>query len=135
MSDAGLMAVFQIPHRLNQRRGKSNDNGFLPLGLTVAHNICKGRFMKKLQAKINKRFAAATLVAAAVVGLSALAMQASTQSQNALAPSLKSIRTDKATSFYANRAPNRTWFVECVLPETGESKAATENLKVITATL
>ena len=129
------MAVFQIPHRLNQRRRKSNDNGFLPLGLTVAHNICKGRFMKKLQAKINKRFAAATLVAAAVVGLSALAMQASTQNQNALAPSLKSIRTDEAKSFYAGAVPSQCWFRENALPGTSESKAATENLKVITATL
>ena len=91
--------------------------------------------MKKLQAKINKRFAAATLVAAAVVGLSALAMQASTQSQNALAPSLKSIRTDEAKSFYAGAVPSQCWFRENALPGTSESKAATENLKVITATL
>ena len=91
--------------------------------------------MKKLQAKINKRFAAATLVAAAVVGLSALAMQASTQNQNALAPSLKSIRTDEAKSFYAGAVPSQCWFRENVLPGTSESKAATENLKVITATL
>ena len=87
--------------------------------------------MKTIEVKPTIRIVAATLVTAAVVGVSALAIQASTQNQNALAPSLKSIRTDKATSFYANRAPSRTWFVECVLPETGESKAATENLKVI----
>jgi len=91
--------------------------------------------MKKLQAKINKRFAAATLVAAAVVGVSALAMQASTQNQNALAPSLKSIQTEKATSFTAGAVPSQTWFREIALPGTNESKAATENLKVITATL
>ena len=91
--------------------------------------------MKKLQAKITIRFVAATLVTAAVVGVSALAMQASTQNQNSLAPSLKSIQTDKATSFYAQRQPGLTWFVELALPGTSESEAATENLKVITATL
>jgi putative copper export protein len=91
--------------------------------------------MKKLQAKITIRFVAATLVTAAVVGVSALAMQASTQNQNSLAPSLKSIQTDKTTSFYAQRQPGLTWFVELALPGTSESKAATENLKVITATL
>ena len=91
--------------------------------------------MKTTQVKPTIRIVAAALVTAAVVGVSGLAMQASTQNQNSLAPSLKSIRTDKATSFYANRAaPNRTWFVEQVLPS-GESKAATENLKVITAAL
>jgi hypothetical protein len=91
--------------------------------------------MKTIEVKSTIRIVAAMLVTAAVVGASALAMQASSQNQNALAPSLKSIQTDKATSFYAGRAPSRTWFVEAVLPGTGESKAATENLKVITATL
>jgi hypothetical protein len=92
--------------------------------------------MNKLQSKITLRYIAAVLVIAAVVTVSALAMQASTQNQNSLAPSLKSIRTDKATSFYAGGASqSRTWFVEAVLPGTGESKAATENLKVITAAL
>ena len=91
--------------------------------------------MKTIEVKPTIRLVAAMLVTAAVVGVSALAMQASSQNQNALAPSLKSIQTDRATSFYAGRAPSRTWFVEAVLPGTGESKAATENLKVITATL
>jgi hypothetical protein len=91
--------------------------------------------MKKLQAKITIRVVAATLVTAAVVGVSALAMQASTQNQNALAPSLKSIQTDKATSFYAGRVPSQTWFVELSLPGTSESKATTENLKVIATIL
>jgi hypothetical protein len=91
--------------------------------------------MKTVEVKSTIRIVSAMLVTAAVVGVSALAMQASSQNQNALAPSLKSIQTDKATSFYAGRAPSRTWFVEAVLPGTGESKAATENLKVITATL
>ena len=91
--------------------------------------------MKKLQTKITIRFVAAMLVTAAVVGVSALAMQASTQTQNSLAPSLKSIQTDKATSFYAGRVPSQTWFVELALPGTSESKATTENLKVIATTL
>jgi hypothetical protein len=91
--------------------------------------------MKTIEVKSTIRIVAAMLVTATVVGVSALAMQASSQNRNALAPSLKSIQTDKATSFYAGRAPSRTWFVEAVLPGTGESKAATENLKVITTTL
>ena len=91
--------------------------------------------MKTIEVKPTIRILAAMLVTAAVVGVSALAMQASSQNQNVPAPSFKSIQTDKATSFYAGRAPSRTWFVEAVLPGTGESKAATENLKVITTTL
>jgi len=91
--------------------------------------------MKTVEVKSTIRIVSAMLVTAAVVGVSALAMQASSQNQNAMALSLKSIQTDKATSFYAGRAPSRTWFVEAVLPGTGESKAATENLKVITTTL
>jgi hypothetical protein len=91
--------------------------------------------MHIIHAKPTVRKFAAMLVTVTVIGLSALAMHASTQKQNSLAPSLKSIQTDKATSFYANRTPGRNWFVEMVLPGTGESKAATENLKVITATL
>ena len=91
--------------------------------------------MKKLQAKITIRSVAATLVAAAVVGVSVLAMQASTPNQNSLAPSLKSIQTDKATSFIAGAKPSQCWFVEVALPGTSESKAATSNLKVIATTL
>ena len=91
--------------------------------------------MNKLLPKITVRIVAAMLVTAAVVGVSALAMQASTPNQNSLAPSLKSIQTDKATSFYVGREPSRSWFVECALPGTSESKAATSNLKVIATTL
>ena len=91
--------------------------------------------MKKLQAKITIRFVAATLVTAAVVGVSALAMQASTPNQSSLAPSLKSIQTDKATSFTQAAKPSLNWFVELALPGTSEGKAATENLKVIATTL
>ena len=91
--------------------------------------------MNKTNSNPSVRLFAAMLVTVTVVGLSSLAMHASTQNQNSLAPSLKSIQTDKATSFIAARQPGRTWFVEAALPETGDSKAATENLKVITAAL
>jgi hypothetical protein len=90
--------------------------------------------MKK-QAEITKRFVAAALVIAAVVGLSALAMRTPTQNQNFAARSLKSIQTDKVTGFYADIRPDNCWFIEQVLPGTSESKAATENLKLIAAAL
>jgi hypothetical protein len=93
------------------------------------------RLMKKLQAQITIRLAAAMLVAVAVIGLSALAMHAPTQNQNSLARSLKSIQTDKATLFYADNRQDRCSFVEMVLPEANDSKAATENLKLIAAAL
>jgi hypothetical protein len=91
--------------------------------------------MKNLQAKITTRVVAAMLVAVAVIGLSALAMRAPAQHQNSQARSLKSIQTDKATLFYADQRMDRCNFVEMVLPGTSESKAATENLKLIAATL
>jgi site-specific recombinase len=89
--------------------------------------------MKNNQPGITKRLVAAMLVAAAVVGVSALAMHTPTLNQSALARSLKSIQTDKATSFYANNRGDRTFCVEMVLPGTSESAAATENLKLIAA--
>jgi hypothetical protein len=89
--------------------------------------------MKKHLSEITKRLVAATLVTAAVIGVSALAMHAPPQNQNSLA--LKSIQTDKATRFYADIRPDNIWFVEQVLPGTRESKAATENLKSIAAAL
>lgn len=91
--------------------------------------------MKNLQAKITIRLVAATLVIAAVIGLSSLAMQAPSQNQNPLARSLKNIQTDKATLLYADQRMDRCNFVEMVLPGTAESKAATENLKLVAATL
>jgi Flp pilus assembly protein TadB len=91
--------------------------------------------MKKLQAQITTRLVAAMLVAVAVIGLSALTTQAPTQKQNSQARSLKSIQTDKATLFYADNRQERCYFVEQVLPGTSESKAATENLKLVAATL
>jgi hypothetical protein len=91
--------------------------------------------MKKLQAQITTRLVAAMLVAVAVISLSALAMQAPTQNQNSHARSLKSIQTDKATLFYADNRQDRSFCVEMVLPGTAGSKAATENLKLVAATL
>jgi Tfp pilus assembly protein PilV len=91
--------------------------------------------MKKLQAQITIRLVAAMLVTVAVIGLSALAMHAPTQNQNSAARSLKSIQTDKATLFYADNRMDRSFCVEMVLPGTTESKAATENLKLVAATL
>jgi hypothetical protein len=91
--------------------------------------------MKKLQAQITIRLVAAMLVAVAVIGLSAFAMHAPTRNQNSLARSLKRIHTDKATLFYADNRGDCLRFVEQVLPETSESKAATENLKLVAATL
>jgi len=91
--------------------------------------------MKKLQGKITVRMVAAMLVTLAVIGLSAFAMHAPTQNQNSLTRSLKSIQTDKATLFYVDQRMDRAQFVEMVLPGTSESKAATENLKLVAATL
>jgi len=89
--------------------------------------------MKKDLAGITKRLVAGMLVAAAVVGVSAVAIHA--PGQNSAVGSLNSIQTDKATLFYANKGPSANWFVEQVLPGTGESKAATENLKLVAAAL
>lgn len=90
--------------------------------------------MRHLQAQ-TIRLVAAMLVTVAVIGLSALAMHAPTQDQHSLARSLKSIQTDKATLFYADQRVERSHCVEMVLPGTVESKAATENLKLVVATL
>ena len=89
--------------------------------------------MKKALAGITKRLVAGMLVAVAVVGVSAFTIHA--PRQNSAARSLNSIQTDKATLFYADRQPNAMWFVEQVLPMTKESKAATENLKLVVAAL
>jgi hypothetical protein len=90
--------------------------------------------MRNLQAQ-TIRLVAAMLVTVAVIGLSALAMHAPSRNQNSLARSLKSIQTDKATLFYADQRMERCHFVEMVLPGTAESQAATDNLKLVVATL
>jgi hypothetical protein len=89
--------------------------------------------MKKDLAGITKRLIAGMLVAVAVVGVSAFTIH--TPSQNSTARSLNSIQTDKATLFYADFHPDALIFVEQVLPGTSESKAATENLKLVAAAL
>jgi hypothetical protein len=88
--------------------------------------------MKTIEAK-PVRITAAMLVTLGVIGLSALAMHGPTQTQNAV--TLKSIQTEKTTTFYANHRPNASWFVEAVLPGTNDSNAAAENLKAVAATL
>jgi hypothetical protein len=91
--------------------------------------------MNRDLAGVGKRFVAGVLVAVAVVGVSTFTIRA--PSQKSAARSLDSIQTDKATLFYAQTGPqpDASWFVEQVLPGTGESKDATENLKLIAATL
>jgi hypothetical protein len=90
--------------------------------------------MKNLQPGITKRFVAAMLVATAVVGVSALAMHTPGHNPNALARPLKSIQTDKAIQFQAFFAPpGNLRCVERVPSMTAESRASTENLKLIAA--
>jgi hypothetical protein len=90
--------------------------------------------MKRELAGVSKRLVAGTLVAVAIVGVSAFTIHA--PGQRSAARSLDSIQTDKATLFYADwRTPDANWFVEQVLPGTIESKDATENLKLVAAAL
>ena len=89
--------------------------------------------MKNDLAEVTKRLIAGMLVVVAIVGVSALTIH--TPSQNSAARSLNSIQTDKATLFYAGARPMGCYFVEQVLPNTSESRAATENLKLVAATL
>jgi hypothetical protein len=89
--------------------------------------------MNKNIAGITKRVVAGMFVALAIVGVSALAIHA--PSQNSAAQSLNNIQTVKATTFYAVGRPSCAWFVEQVMVGSSESKAATENLKSVAATL
>ena len=108
--------------------------------------------MKSIHCNITVRLVAAMLVTLAVIGLSTVATHAPAQNQTWL--TLKSIRTDKATAFYADNRANRMWFVEAVLPTghyadnranrmwfveavlpTGDSDLMTENLKSLAAML
>jgi hypothetical protein len=89
--------------------------------------------MEKNQPEITKRLVAAMLVTAAVVVVSALSMHTPTDSRSSLARPLKNIQTEKTTVFYAMSAPDGINFVELVLPTTRESRASTENLKLIAA--
>jgi len=89
--------------------------------------------MKTIEARPTVRTIAAMLVTVAVISLSALAMHTPTQTQNTV--TLKSIQTDKATTFYAVKQPSCAWFVEAVLPATNDSNTTAENLKAVAATL
>jgi hypothetical protein len=94
--------------------------------------------MKKNKGEIAKRYLATVLAVAAVVGLSALAMRTPTYNQNSMVRSLKSIQTDKAILFYADyepSGPDALRYVERVPAMTGESRALTENLKLVAAAL
>jgi hemolysin-activating ACP:hemolysin acyltransferase len=108
--------------------------------------------MKNIHRHITVRLVMAMMVTVAVIVLSSLATHAPAQNQSWL--TLKSIRTDKATAFYANNRGDCAWFVEMVLPTghyadnrgncawfvemvlpTGDSKLMTENLNSVAATL
>ena len=86
------------------------------------------------QTGIVKRLVAGLLTTTIVVGVSALAVHTSLHTQNPVAVSLKDIRTDKATLFYAEARPSEAQFVEQTYPITGKSGTATEDLKLIAAT-
>jgi hypothetical protein len=90
------------------------------------------QLMQEDLAGVLKRLVVGVLVAVAVVGVSAFTIH--TPSRSPVARLLKSIQTDKATLFYADRRSNNARFVEQVLPGTGESKAATD-LKLVAAAL
>jgi hypothetical protein len=122
------------------------------LSLTVAQSAGTRGVMHITNPTLIVRLFAATLVTVATIGFSATAIHPPTQSKSSL--TLKSIRTDKSTAFYADTRANRAWFVEMVLPTghyadtranrawfvemvlpTGDSKLMTENLKSVAATL
>ena len=110
--------------------------------------------MNHIHRNTSVRLIAAIVVSVAVIVLSAFATHAPAPNQSSL--TLKSIRTDKATAFYAdNHKDHGAWFVEMVLPTgnyadnqmnrgawfvemvlpTGDSNGATENLESVAATL
>jgi hypothetical protein len=89
--------------------------------------------MSIINIKSTVRLFAAVLVTVATIGLSTLATPASKQTQNPPV-TLKSIQTDRAATFYADKSPGCAWFREIVLA-TSDSKAAAENLKAVAATL
>jgi hypothetical protein len=122
------------------------------LYLTLIETAVNARYMKHIHRYPTIRLLAAMLITVAVIVLSRLAAQAPAQNQNWM--TLKNIRTDRATSFYADHRANGAWFVEAVLPTghyadnradrawfveavlpTGDSDMMTENLKSVAATL
>ena len=104
-----------------------------PLYLTKHTSTLTITPMKRDLAGINKHLIAGVLLVLAIVGLSALAIHA--PDQKSAARSLNNIQTDKVTLLYAAAVPKCNWFVEQVLAGTSESKDATENLKLVAATL
>jgi hypothetical protein len=70
--------------------------------------------MKHIHHHLSVRLLTAMLITVGVIVLSSLAAHAPAQNQSWL--TLKNIRTDKATSFYADHRANGAWFVEAVLP-------------------
>ena len=108
--------------------------------------------MTHIHRYLTVRLLAAILITVAVIVLSTLATHVPAQNQSCL--TLKNIRTDNVTTFYADNRANRAWFVEMVLPTghyadnranrawfvemvlpTGDSDVMTENLKSVAATL
>jgi hypothetical protein len=108
--------------------------------------------MKPIHAKSTLRLVVAMLITVAVIALSTVATYTPAQNQSSL--TLKSIRTDTSTTFYADQRTNGIWFVEAVLPTgdyannrangiwfveavlpTGDSNVMTENLNSVAATL
>ena len=122
------------------------------LYLTLIETAVNAQYMQHIHRYSTIRLLAAMLITVAVIVLSRLAAQVPAQNQNWL--TLKNIRTDKVTTFYADNRAARAWFVEMVLPTgnyadnraarawfvemvlpTGDSNLATENLKSVAATL
>jgi hypothetical protein len=129
-----------------------SEQRFFVFILDTYQNRCNPRCMKHIHAKSSLRFVAAMLITVAVIVLSSLATHAPAQNQSWL--TLKNIRTDVASTFFAGNRSDRAWFVEAVLPTgqyadhrangawfveavlpTGGSNVATENLKSVAATL
>jgi hypothetical protein len=87
--------------------------------------------MKNNQLGMIKRFALATVAAAAIVAVSALAIRSPNNNPNLLARPFKSIQTDKVILFDGSSAPVLAPTHTTIQnpPITGESRAATEHFK------
>ena len=134
-------------HRLLRTQG-----GYRGLSLTPSQITDTGELMSNIRPTNTIRLLAAMLVIVAVIVLSTLATHAPAQTQSRL--TLKNIRTDKVTTFYADQRTNGAWFVEAVLPTGhyadnrtsgawfveavlpgGDNDVMTENLNSVAATL
>lgn len=115
--------------------------------LDITQMANRHAFMKNIHLNINLRTLIAVLVAVAIIAFSTLAANSPTPNRSSL--TLKSIRTDHTTLFYADHRPACAWFVEAVYADhrpacawfveavlpTGDSNVATDNLKSLAATL